>query len=122
MNNKQIQLIQIAVRKAGIRDGKNDGRYRLLLSQDNAGLRLSPIGYEVGLLAWERYEAVEKKREAVEGELKRLKKTWLAPSEEVNGKLIACGFDPLDDGVNGKSFLEMRSQPPLVDENVTAIG
>ncbi len=79
--------------------------HRLLLRQDNADLRLSPIGYEVGLLPRERYEAVEEKRNAIEGELMRLKKTWLAPSEEVNEELIARGLDPLDDGVNALLFL-----------------
>jgi tRNA uridine 5-carboxymethylaminomethyl modification enzyme len=79
--------------------------YRLLLRQDNADLRLSPIGYEVGLLSRERYEAVEEKREAIEGELKRLTKTWLAPLEKINEKLVARGLDPLDDGVNALQFL-----------------
>ncbi len=79
--------------------------YRLLLRQDNADLRLSPIGYEVGLLPRERWEAVEEKREAIEGELERLTKTWLAPSEEINSKLAAHGFDALNDGVNTLQFL-----------------
>ena len=79
--------------------------YRLLLRQDNADLRLSPIGYEVGLLPRERYEAVEEKREAIEGELGRLTKTWLAPSEKTNEELVARGLDPLDDGVNALQFL-----------------
>ncbi len=92
--------------------------YRLLLRQDNAGLRLSPIGYEVGLLSRERYEAVEEKRGATEGELRRLEETWLAPSEEVNEKLIACGFDPLNDGVNALQFLR---RPEVTYELIEAL-
>ncbi len=79
--------------------------YRLLLRQDNADLRLSPIGYEVGLLSWERYEAVERKRQAVERELERLRDTWLKPTAEVNARLADFGLEPLEDGVNALHFL-----------------
>ena len=79
--------------------------YRLLLRQDNADLRLSPIGYEVGLLPRERYEAVERKRQAVEGELERLRDTWLKPTAEVNATLAGLRLAPLEDGVNALHFL-----------------
>ncbi len=79
--------------------------YRLLLRQDNADLRLSPIGYQVGLLPRERREAVEQKRKAIEDELTRLKETWLSPSEEVNKQLQARGLDSLNDGVNALQLL-----------------
>jgi tRNA uridine 5-carboxymethylaminomethyl modification enzyme len=92
--------------------------YRLLLRQDNADLRLSPIGYKVGLLPRERYEAVEKKREAIESELRRLKETWLAPSAEVNEKLIARRLDPLNDGVNALQFLR---RPEVTYELIKAL-
>ena len=92
--------------------------YRLLLRQDNADLRLSPIGYEVGLLPRERYEAVKEKGEAVEGELERLNKTWLAPSEEINSRLTTRGFDALDDGVNAVQFLR---RPEVTYELIEAL-
>ena len=79
--------------------------YRLLLRQDNADLRLSPIGYEVGLLPRERYEAVERKRQTVEGELERLRDTWLKPTAEVNARLADLKSAPLEDGVNALQFL-----------------
>ncbi|MBE0415191.1 MAG: tRNA uridine-5-carboxymethylaminomethyl(34) synthesis enzyme MnmG [Dehalococcoidia bacterium] len=54
--------------------------YRLLLRQDNADLRLTPLGYQVGLIGKERYEAVEEKRKAIAQELGRLKKSYITPS------------------------------------------
>jgi tRNA uridine 5-carboxymethylaminomethyl modification enzyme len=56
--------------------------YRLLLRQDNADLRLTPLGYAVGLVSAERYGAVEAKRAAVHAELERLQHLWL-PAERV---------------------------------------
>jgi len=79
--------------------------YRLLLRQDNADLRLSPIGYEVGLLDRQRYEAAERRRKAIEEELARLSKTWLRPTSETNEHLAGWGLPPLDDGVNALQFL-----------------
>jgi tRNA uridine 5-carboxymethylaminomethyl modification enzyme len=79
--------------------------YRLLLRQDSADLRLSPIGYEVGLLDRQRYEAAERKRKAIEEELSRLSETWLRPTAETNEHLAGWGLPPLDDGVNAVHFL-----------------
>ncbi len=79
--------------------------YRLLLRQDNADLRLSPIGYELGLLDRQRYEAVERKRKAIEEELARLSETWLRPTAETNEHLANWGLPPLDDGVNALQLL-----------------
>jgi len=80
--------------------------YRLLLRQDNADLRLAEMGYRSGLLPYERYQAVEAKRRAVEGELERLKGTWLRPGDEgVNARLAERGLPPLTDGVNALQFL-----------------
>jgi tRNA uridine 5-carboxymethylaminomethyl modification enzyme len=79
--------------------------YRLLLRQDNADLRLTPIGYEVGLVSRERYDATEGKREAIQRELERLGQTWLRPDRETNAALRAAGSREIDDGLNALSLL-----------------
>jgi tRNA uridine 5-carboxymethylaminomethyl modification enzyme len=79
--------------------------YRLLLRQDNADLRLSPTGYEVGLLDRVRYEAVERKRRSIDQELSRLSKTWIRPTSAANELLAIWGLPSLDDGVNALQFL-----------------
>jgi tRNA uridine 5-carboxymethylaminomethyl modification enzyme len=56
--------------------------YRLLLRQDNADLRLTSIGYGLGLIDKSRYEAVEAKREAIAREIKRLNKTHFEPPND----------------------------------------
>jgi len=80
--------------------------YRLLLRQDNADLRLSEIGHQVGLLPQDRYSAIAAKRKAVEAELERLGATWLRPSHDsINMLLVEQGLRPLSDGVNALQFL-----------------
>lgn len=61
--------------------------YRLLLREDNADMRLTPKGHELGLVSDERWSAFEAKREAVEQELQRLKSTWLSP-QKIDQKMI----------------------------------
>jgi len=58
--------------------------YRLWIRQDNADLRLTPIGREIGLVSDERYARFLAKKQSIEEELKRLKETILSPSEEIN--------------------------------------
>lgn len=80
--------------------------YRLLLRQDNADLRLSEIGHQVGLLPQHRYRAIAAKQQAVEAELARLGTSWLRPSHEgTNMLLVEQGLQPLTDGVNALQFL-----------------
>ena len=65
--------------------------YRLFLRQDNADERLTPIGHEIGLVSNEIFEAFEKKINAIALETERLKKTYVAPTEELGALLDTCG-------------------------------
>lgn len=79
--------------------------YRLILRQDNADLRLSPVGHQVGLLSNERYETVRARQKAISNELRRLGEIWLPPSDDVNQALSDAGYSPIKDGMNLLSFL-----------------
>ena len=73
--------------------------YRLLLRQDNADLRLTEIGHKYGLISEERYNAFLAKKQAIEDEIKRIKKINVAPSKEINAHLEALSSSPLETGI-----------------------
>ncbi|MCD6518742.1 MAG: tRNA uridine-5-carboxymethylaminomethyl(34) synthesis enzyme MnmG [Anaerolineae bacterium] len=79
--------------------------YRLLLRQDNADLRLTPIGYRLGLVSEERYQAVEAKRKAIQEEIERLRRVILKPSPELNAFLKRKGVRPLNQAVSAQQLL-----------------
>ena len=72
--------------------------YRLLLRQDNADLRLTEIGHDIGLISDERYKKFLKKKENIEKEMERLRKTVVKPTKEVNTFLEEKGTTPLATG------------------------
>ena len=78
--------------------------YRLLLRQDNADLRLTQIGYDAGLVARATYEAVLRKQELVEGEMLRLRSTFVGPTDKLNALLDRRGLVPVS---RSMSLLEL---------------
>ncbi|MFC5450640.1 tRNA uridine-5-carboxymethylaminomethyl(34) synthesis enzyme MnmG [Paenibacillus aestuarii] len=79
--------------------------YRLLLRHDNADLRLTPIGHEIGLITDERYETFLNKKNLVEQEIERLKTTKVRPEPEVQQILESVGSVQLNNAVDVLSLL-----------------
>lgn len=87
--------------------------YRLLLRQDNADIRLRQIGYEVGLVSEEKYQAVLLKKEKIEAEINRLKNTIVGASGKIQDFLTRHGSAPLK---TGASLAELICRPELTYE------
>lgn len=107
--------------------------YRLLLRHDNADLRLTEIGYKIGLISEERYRKFAAKKQAIEAEIKRLKSVILKPDEKTQTLIREAGGSELKDGIHAADLLkrpEMRYEhikalvppetelPPEVEEQV----
>lgn len=92
--------------------------YRLLLRQDNADLRLTPIGYKVGLISEERYQRFLAKKQMIADELERLRTTNVGTTEKVQSLLEKYQSTPLR---SGTSLAELVKRPELTYESLAEI-
>ena len=84
--------------------------YRLLLRQDNADLRLTPIGHEIGLISDERYAKFKEKEKNIQKEIERLKNLVVKPTDKVNSFLEKCGTSAL---TTGTKMAELLKRPEI---------
>lgn len=92
--------------------------YRLVLRQDNADVRLTPIGYEIGLVSEERYKKFLEKQAQVSGETERIKNTSLPVTDELQKILERCSTAPLKKSCK---MIELLKRPQVTYKDLAPV-
>lgn len=92
--------------------------YRLVLRQDNADLRLTPLGHEIGLISEERYAAFLKKKEQIAAEMQRIEETSVHVSDELQSILEKCNATPLKKGCK---MIELLKRPQVTYKDLESM-
>ncbi len=92
--------------------------YRLVLRQDNADIRLTPLGYEIGLISEERYNKFLRKKDLIKQEMKRVNSLSLPLTNELQEILVSKGTAPLK---RGCKMAELLRRPQITYEDLTPV-
>lgn len=92
--------------------------YRLVLRQDNADLRLTPLGHEIGLISDERYSAFLKKKEQIAQEMERIEETLVHADDKIQSILKKCKTTPLKKGCK---MIELLKRPQVTYKDLESV-